>query len=98
MIVVMKEKDKRISVNCPGVFLYLNRYVRDSASGKERYVFHYAIPEDGEAMSWKQSHMALKSLLPTKKLASPRTLPIRDVQAADELLKLWTPDGLVSRR
>ena len=98
VIRVMKEKDKTISVDPPGVFLYLDRYVRDPASGKERFVFHYAIPEDGESMSWEEFHKAAKSLLPTVKLASPRTMPIRDIQVADDLLRLWTPDGLVSRR
>lgn len=97
MIVVMKEKGKTVRVNPPGVFLYLDRYVRDPALGKERFVFHYAIPEDGESMSWRRFHKAVKSFLPTVHLASPRTMPIWDAQVADELLKLWTPDGLVSR-
>jgi len=98
MIVVMKEKDKTISVDPPGVFLYLKRYVRDSASGKERFVFYYAIPEDGEPMSWKHFHKVVKSLLPRVQLASPRTMPIWDVQVADAWLRLWTPDGRVWRR
>ena len=49
-------------------------------------------------MSWEEFHKAAKSLLPKVKLASPRTMPIRDIQVADELLKLWTPDGPVSRQ
>lgn len=98
VITVTKAEDKTISVDPPGVFLYLHRYVRDPASGKERFVFYYEIPEDGESMPWEEFHKVTRSLLPTVMLASPRTMPIRDIQVADDLLRLWTPDGLIPQR
>ena len=49
-------------------------------------------------MPWEEFHKVTRSLLPTVKLASPRTMPIRDIQVADDLLRLWTPDGLIPQR
>ena len=52
VITVTKAKDKTISVDPPGVFLYLHRYVRDPASGKERFVFYYR-----DSRGWRANDM-----------------------------------------
>jgi hypothetical protein len=98
IIRVVQFKDTRISVYPPGQLLLIDSYVRDAASGKERYVFHLAVSMREEQMSWDEFRRAAKSLLKPDKLASPRTRAIREIQVADGLLRLWTPGGRVSQR
>jgi hypothetical protein len=97
IIEVIRYKDKSIVVYPPGQLLFIDHYLRDPASSKERWVFHLAVPKRGETMTWKQFRAATKSLLGSG-LSSPRTRPIRDVHVADGLLTLWTASGHVLRR
>ena len=97
VIEVMTHTDATITVYPPGQIIFIDSYVR-TKSGKERYVFHLEVPKRGESMSWAKFRRAAKSVLKTAELAAPRTRPIRDVQVADGLLRLWTPGGRVSRR
>lgn len=90
--------DKRIVVSPPGQLLFIDNYVRDIDSGKERWVFHLEVPKRGETMIWKEFRRAARSVLGAGALTAPRTKPIRGVQDADSLLGLWTPGGRVSRR
>jgi hypothetical protein len=94
---VTTHKDKTI-VDPPGQLLFIDSYVRDTDSGKERWVFHLEAPRRGETMTWKQFRWAARSVLGADTLTAPRTIPIRDVQVADRLLAQWTPGGRVSRR
>ena len=96
VIQVFTSKAKNVIVYPPGRFLMLDHYIR--GVGKKRYVFHLEMPSRGESLSWTKFRKSLKSLLRQKSLSSPRTLPIRDVLAADGLLRLWTTGGRVSKR
>jgi len=98
IIQVITWKDKSVTVHAPGQLLHVDHYLRDSASGKERWVFHLEVPRRGESLSWAEYRRAAKSLLGPKGVEAPRTRPVRDVAAADGLLSLWTPGGRVSRR
>jgi hypothetical protein len=94
----MTWKDKRVTIQAPGQFLYVDHYLRNSASGKERWAFHLEVPRRGESLSWADFRTAAKSLLGSKGVETPRTRAVRDVATADELLRLWTPAGRVSQR
>lgn len=98
IIEVMTYKDKSILVYPPGQLLFIDHYVRDPESGKERWVFHLEAPKRGETMTWKEFGRATKSFFGSGASSKPRTRAIRDVQVADQMLALWTPGGRVSRR
>lgn len=98
IIQVMTWEDKSVTVHAPGQLLHIDHYVRDSASGKQRWVFHLEVPRRGESLTWAKFRRAAKSLLGPKALAAPRTRPVRDLAMADGLLSLWTPGGRVSTR
>lgn len=91
-------KDKSVTVQAPGRLLHIAHYVRNSASGKERWVFHLEVPRRGESLSWAGFRRAAKSVFGTKGVEAPRTKAVRDVAAADSLLRLWTTGGRVSQR
>jgi hypothetical protein len=98
VIQVMTWKDKSVTVHAPGQLLYIDHYVRDSTSAKERWVFHLEVPRRGDSLTWAAFRRAAKKPLGPKAVEAPRTRPVRDVTAADGLLSLWTPGGRVSRR
>jgi hypothetical protein len=98
VIQVMTWKDKSVTVHAPGQLLHIDHYVRDSDSGKERWVFHLEVPRRGESLTWAEFRRAAKKLLGPKGVEAPRTRPVRDVTVADGLLGLWTPGGRVSRQ
>jgi hypothetical protein len=98
IIQVMTYKDKSVLVYPPAQFLFVDHYVREMKSGKLRYVFHLESPKGGQALPWADFCHSAKSVLSPQKLDKPRTRPIRDVQTADDLLRLWTPRGRISKR
>jgi hypothetical protein len=96
-IEVLTKKDKSILVNPPCQLLLVDNYVRNTRPRKERWVFHVEVPRGGQAMAWSKFRGYAKGRLGHEEFKSPRTKPIRDVQAADYLLGLWTPSGRISR-
>jgi hypothetical protein len=98
IIQYMTWKDKSVTVQAPGQLLHVDHYIRDSASGKERWVFHIEVPRRGESLGWADFRRAAKSLLGPKGVGAPRTRAVRDVAIADGLLRLWTSGGRVSQR
>jgi hypothetical protein len=98
LIQAITYKDKSIMVYPPGQLLLVDKYDRGAHLDKERWVFHLEIPKRGESMAWKQFRSATKAIAELEALALPRTKPVRDVQAADRVLSLWTPTGRLSRR
>jgi hypothetical protein len=98
IIEMMTYRNKSIVVYPPGQLLFIDHYVRDPESRKERWVFHLEVPRRRETIPWKLFRRATKSLFGSNVLSSPRTKAIRDVQVADGLLGLWTAGGRVSRR
>jgi hypothetical protein len=98
IIEILTYKDKTILVYPPGQLLFVDHYVRDPKTGKERWVFHLEVPRRGETMTWKQFGRATKSLFGSSAPSKSRTKPIRDIQLADALLGLWTAGGRVSRQ
>ena len=97
LIQTIKSKDGSVLVHPPGQLLLIDSYVRDPKSGKERYVFHLELPRHGETLTWDEFHTSAKALSSQTKLLR-RTMPVRNPDDADELLRLWTPTGRVSRR
>jgi hypothetical protein len=98
VIQVITNKDESIDVYPPGQLLVIDNYVRDSVSGKRRWVFHLEVPRRGQTMNWKSFRRAARAILGAGALTAPRTRSIRDVQVADGLLRLWTANGKVARR
>lgn len=98
IIQIITFKDKSILVYPPGQLLFIDHYVRDRQTSKERWVFHLEVPIHRETMTWSSFRRATKSLVGLSKLSAPRTMPIRDLQEADDVLILWTAGGRVSRR
>jgi len=97
IIQVTTYKDGSILVSAPGQLLAFDSYPRSGAKG-ERWVFCLEAPRAGQEMSWSTFRRKTGSLLSASKLLKPRTKAVRDVQAADGLLALWTPAGRISRR
>jgi hypothetical protein len=98
IIQVVTYRDKKIVVDSPGQLLCIDNYVRDRTSGKRRWVFHLELPGRGQTMAWSEFRRKARRILRTDQLAKPRTKAIRDIAAADGLLRLWTTAGRVSRR
>lgn len=98
VIEVITYKDKTILVYPTAQLLFIDHYVRESKSGKQRYVFHVETPKRGQTLTWKEFCKKAKSILGLRELSKPRTQPIRDIQIADELLRFWTPGGRVAKR
>lgn len=98
VIEVITYKDKTILVYPTAQLLFIDHYIRESKSGKQRYVFHVETPKRGQTLTWKEFCKKAKSILGLRELSKPRTQPIRDIQIADELLRFWTPGGRVAKR
>jgi hypothetical protein len=92
-----RHKDKTITVAPPGQLIWMDQYIRNSKTGKERYVFHLELPKRIQTMDWAVFKQAMESIL-GEKVSLPRTKPIRDPKKADDLLRLWTPRGRVAKR
>ena len=90
--------DRSVLVSPPGQLLYVDHYARGRSSSRTRWVFHLEMPRRGECMSWPQFRRLARGLLGIRGSASPRTRAVRDIQAADSLLSLWTPGGRIPRR
>jgi hypothetical protein len=97
IIQCIRHMDKSISVYGPARLILVDHYVRNKRSGKERYVFHLEYPKRGERLSWVKFRKSLNTIL-GKDLTQARTMAVRDTQKADDLLRLWTPKGRVSRK
>jgi len=97
-IEVLTKKDKSVLVYPPCQLLLVDNYVRNARPRKERWVFHVEVPKRGQTITWSKFRAYAKGRLGHEEFKYPRTKPIRDVQAADYLLELWTPGGRISRR
>ncbi len=98
VIEVTTYKDKTTVIYPPAQFLSLDQYARDVKSGKQRYVFHLEAPKGGQGLAWADFRRVAKSILSSRELNKRRTRPIRDVQIADALLRIWTPRGRIAKR
>lgn len=96
IIQCIRHEDKTISVCPPARLISIDHYVRNT-QGKERYLFHLESPRRGEEMNWARFRKTLNSTLKTG-TRLPRTMAIRETQNADDLLRLWTFRGRVSRK
>jgi hypothetical protein len=97
IIQCIRHKDKSITVWPPAQLLFIDHYIRDSESGKERYVFHLELPKRGQTLKWPEFQQRALPIL-SNGVGQPRTKPIRDTTEADDLLSLWTPSGRIARR
>lgn len=96
IIECVRHKDESISVHPPACLIFIDHYARNP-QGKERYLFHLESPKRGEIMDWKRFQKVLGSIL-GKQISQPRTMPIRNTEQADDLLRLWMPKGRISRK
>jgi hypothetical protein len=69
-----------------------------SALGTTYHLMLLEVPSRGEAMTWAQFCRRSKWTLPGLGRGAARTRPVADEEAADELLRLWTPAGRVARQ
>ena len=95
VIQVVKYNNGELVVYPPAQFLFTDSYTRDKKSQKKRYVFHLEGPPQEQTLTWK----AFRRHLPSSFSAGqrPRTMPIRNTDTADKLLRLWTETGRLSR-
>jgi hypothetical protein len=98
VIQVVRHKNRVIEVYPPGRYLSVDHYVRDKKSGKERWVFRLEVLKRREALSWNEFSNAGKNISGVGPLVAPRTKPIRDQLAADQLFSLWTQGGRISQK
>ena len=97
IIQVITYKDKTVLVYPPAQFRFLDHYVRNAESGKERYVFHLETPKGGRVLTWKDFQRVAKPVLSSQGISKPRTKPIRDTEAADAILRIWTARGRIAK-
>jgi len=97
VIQCIKHKDGSITVWPSAQLLFIDKYIRNLATGKERYVFHLEILKRCQSMNWAEFRKSAKSVV-SDSLNAPRTKPIRNTDEADGLLRLWTSAGRISRR
>lgn len=96
IIECIRHKDKSVSVYPPARLIFIDHYIRNSR-GNERYLFHLEFPKRWEEMDWRNFQKPLSSIL-GKPISKPRTMAIRNTEQADDLLRLWTPKGRISRK
>lgn len=96
IIQTVKQLDGSIRVQPPAQLLFVDSYVRDKQTGKERYVFHIEVPKGGQAMSWSAFRKRVKTLLGLE--LTRRAKAIRDADQADDLMRLWTARGQLVKR
>ena len=89
MIQIVEQADKQTIVHPPGQFLLLHKYIRNKKTGQKRYVFHLEIPKRLRSLKWVRFKKIGASILSKEKLAKPRTMPVRGIDAADGLLRIW---------
>ncbi|HHT9161985.1 MAG TPA: phospholipase D-like domain-containing protein [Candidatus Brocadiia bacterium] len=97
IIQCIRHEDKSISVLPPGRLRWIDKYIRNTRTRKERYVFHLELPKRGQEMDWKDFRAKTKVIL-GQETRLPRTKPVRDIKKADDLLRLWTPGGRIAGR
>ncbi len=97
IIEVLRHRDGKTTVHPPAQLLLVDHYFRNRDLRKERWVFHLEVPKRGQMMSWAAFRSAAPTSVRRERLQKPRTQPIREVQAADALLALWTPSGRIAR-
>jgi hypothetical protein len=97
IIECIKHKDGSITVWPPAQLLYIDQYIRNQKTQKERYVFHSEIFQKCQSLDWSRFRKIANSIL-SNTLKKPRTKPIRNIGEADDLLRLWTPAGQISKR
>lgn len=85
-----------IEVFPPGMFLFIDNYVREKRKKRKRWVFHLEVPKRGETMTWKEFRRSYKKTFHVVAPLKPQRKPIREVKIADGLLGMWTPGGRVS--
>jgi hypothetical protein len=95
VISALRRDDQSIVVSPPGQFLFLDSYPR--APGKRRYVFHLEVPREDAAIPWSQFRRAARRNASLALTPRPRTRAIRNLAAADALLRLWTSSGRPSK-
>ncbi len=97
IIQVLKRRDNSIVVYPPGQLLLVDSYIRDRKKKRGRWVFHVEMPIRSQTLVWRRFQRAAVRFLKNIALAKPHTMPIRDVQAADSFLSMWTAGGRVAR-
>ena len=97
IIQCIKYKDNNFTVWPPAQLLFIDRYIRNSKTGKERFVFHLEIPKQCQKMEGAEFKKAANTVL-SDALVKPRTKAIRVVTEADDLLRFWTPAGRIAKR
>jgi hypothetical protein len=86
IIIIQRMENNKFLVYPPAKFIFYES--REDYKGKERYLFHYEEQKNSKKMSWENFQKELNNIL-DKKVLKPCTMPIREIQQADGLLRLW---------
>jgi len=94
--VVESIRDRRTSdVLPPRQLLSVESYSR--GRGKRRWTLQFEAPNADEALTLAQFRRRTRDIVKVVGRRTMRTQPIRSVSAADAIMRLWTPNGRVSR-
>jgi hypothetical protein len=75
----------------------LQKGVVQPAGLRKRYLLTLEEPEDGEIMTWSAFRKRVHATCPVLDRRQPRTVPLRDADMADAVLRVWTPPGRVAK-
>jgi hypothetical protein len=89
------ESDGTRFVHAPEQVLGQESYSRGRR--KRRYLLLIEEHNDSEKMAFRKFRERVKRIVPKLDTNRPRTMPIEDMAAADQILALWTPTGRVSK-
>jgi hypothetical protein len=95
-ITCFTDKDKRKTIWAPAQVIELRAYPR--SNGKTRSVLLLEAAKNEESMPLSRFRQRIKNLVPVLDRESPRTTPILSDEAADEILRWWTPKGKLAKR
>lgn len=98
VIQVIRHSERNIEVRPAGRFLRQINYIRKRRTKKRRWAFFLEMRRRPQTITWGEFRRHLKRILGRDTLASPRTMPIRDIAAADRLLALWTASGKIAAK
>ena len=96
VIQAVTQEDKTILVSPPAQFL--SKISEITPRGRCITVLSFEAPKGGSGVSWNQFRQAAKPYLEPRRLLRPRTIPVREIDSADGLLRIWTAGGRISKR
>ncbi len=89
------DSDGQRFVHAPQQILGEDEY--DRGGGKQRYILSTEASDSAQKMTLADFRKRVKAINPRLDTDRPRTMPVEDVESADDILRLWTATGRIAK-